>query len=237
MNKPKIAFLGTPDFVDVVRETLKNNFELVEDAAEADLLVVAAYGKILEEQELNAAKYGGINIHPSLLPKYRGPSPLQSAILNGDQVTGVTIIKMDPEVDHGPILAQQELAVNPDETFESLAKKSFELGAQMLIELIPAYIEGKIELQEQNHQQATFCDRIAKKDGFFEIDNPPSPEELNRMIRAYYPWPSAWTRWNGKVLKLFPDRKIQLEGKKVMSIGEFLRGYPTLPKTIVQSTN
>src|SRR3989304_3548037 len=108
-SKLKIIFLGTPSFGKPIQDELAKRFSLVDSLNEADLGIVAAYGKILTEKELNTPKYGLINIHPSLLPKYRGSSPIQEAILNGDNFSGITIIKMDKEIDHGPIIYQEEL--------------------------------------------------------------------------------------------------------------------------------
>lgn len=224
----KVAFLGTPDFVKPVKQVIKKNFELV-NLDQAELLVVAAYGKILPKEVINQFKFGSINIHPSLLPKYRGASPLQQAILNGDSETGVTIMKMDPQMDHGSILAQEKLTILEDETFQSLAEKAFELGAKMLIKVIPDYIEGRLKPVEQNHSQASFCKLITKEDGYFEINKPPDPEILQRMIRAYYPWPGAWTKWNDKIVKLLPNNQVQMEGKKPTDLKSFLNGYPEFP--------
>lgn len=193
-----------------------------------DLIVVASYGKIIPQAILDIPKLGALNIHPSLLPKYRGATPVQSAILNGDAITGVTVIKMDDKMDHGPIVVQKEFSIDKDDTFESLVNSLFDESAQLL----PAAIEklaNKDTLQEQNHDDATFVKLIKKEDGFFEIENPPAPEKLNQMIRAYFPWPNAWTKWNGKVVKLYPGNLVQIEGKKAVSVKDFLNGYPDFP--------
>lgn len=222
-----------------------------------DLFVVAAYGKIIPEEVINLPQYGSINIHPSKLPDYRGPSPIQETILSGESETAVTLIKMDADVDHGPILAQKSLMINKDDTFISLAKKAFLLGAQMLPETIQHYSNlpagrhgNTITPQEQDHTKATFTAHIQKEDGFFEITSPPTPEKLDRMIRAYYPWPSAWTRLRQglrssglrpnsfgeqtkeKIIKFLPQQKIQVEGGKPMSLKDFLNGYPELGESI-----
>jgi len=217
----KIAFLGTPDFVRPIKDILAKYYTLVDSLDEADLAVVAAFGKILTPEELNAPKYGSINVHPSLLPKYRGPSPIQEAILNGDKVSGITIIKMDEEVDHGPILYQEEIILSDQDTFDTLSKKMFLRASEVLPEVIEDFIQGKIQPKEQNHTEATFCKLLTKENGYFDINppagGPPSPEQLDRMIRAYYPWPSAWTRWNNKIVKFLPSRHPEpfatLEGK------------------------
>ncbi|KKR81107.1 MAG: Methionyl-tRNA formyltransferase [Candidatus Daviesbacteria bacterium GW2011_GWA1_41_61] len=206
-------------------EFIKNHLPFLN----ADLYIVAAYGKILPQQLFNIPRLGALNVHPSLLPKYRGSSPIPAAILNGDKVSGITIIKMDAKMDHGPILYTKEIRMSDQDTFDSLSIKMFEEAAEILIEVIPQYIKGKLTLKEQNHQAATFTKLITKKDGFFEITNPPSLDKLDRMIRAYYPWPTAWTRWNNKVVKFLPEGLVQMEGKKPVKLEEFLRGYPNFP--------
>lgn len=171
-------------------------------ALEPDLFIVAAYGAIIPKILLDIPKKGGLNIHPSLLPKYRGPSPVQAAILHGDETTGVTIILMDEKMDHGPILAQRELTPNIQcfsptlnvgrcPTAEELSVKLANLGAQLLIETIPKWLAAKIVPQPQDHHKTTYTKLITKEDG--RIDWRKSAEEIERMVRAYTPWPSAWT--------------------------------------------
>lgn len=225
----KIAFLGTPDFVQPIKDALAKHFTIVDSLNEADLAVVAAYGKILTKEELNAPKYGSINVHPSLLPKYRGPSPIQSAILNGDKVSGISIIKMDEEMDHGPLLYQESLELSDMDTFDSLSKKMFLRAAEVLPKIIEDFIAGNTTPKEQNHDKATFCKILTRESGYFDINNPPSPEQLDRMIRAYYPWPGTWTKWKGKIVKLHPGGVIQMEGKKAIPLKDFLNGYPDFP--------
>lgn len=222
----KIIFLGTPAFVQPIKEALAEHFTLVNSPSEADLGVVAAYGKILKKEELNTPKYGLINVHPSLLPKYRGPSPIQAAILNGDKVSGITIIKMDEEVDHGPIIYQESVELSSIDTFDTLSKKMFLRAAEILPQLIEDFRKGKVTPKEQNHREAAFCSMLTRESGYFNISNPPSPEALDRMIRAYYPWPGVWTKWKGKIIKFYPEGKIQMEGKKVLTMKDFLNGYP-----------
>lgn len=201
-----------------------------------DFLVVEDYGLILPRQLLEIPKYAPLNIHHSLLPKYRGPSPAPSAILAGDKVSGVTIIRMNEEIDSGDILAQQEYELSADETTDSLLTKLNQLGGTLVISVIKQYLEGETKPIPQNYSQATFTKRFTKQDGYFDIQNPPSPEELDRMIRAYYPWPGVWTKWNPstssgqvKIVKFYPEGKIQMEGKKVLSFKDFQNGYPDFP--------
>ena len=157
MKKLKVAFLGTPQFVQPVKKELARYFGLVDSLNEADLCIVAAYGKILTKEELDTPKYGCINVHPSLLPKYRGPSPIQQAILNGDQVSGITIIKMDEEVDHGPIIYQEELELSSIDNFDTLSKKMFQRAAEILPKIIEDFIAGRVKPKRQNDAIATFC--------------------------------------------------------------------------------
>lgn len=238
----KIAFFGTPSFVSPVKDTLASHFTLVDSLIEADLGVIAAYGKILTDKELNSPKYGCINVHPSLLPKYRGPSPIQEAILNGDKVSGISIIKMDTEVDHGPVLYQEQLELSDMDNFYTLSKKMFFSASEVLPKLIEDFIAGKKKPIEQKHSEASFCKILTRESGYFDLDHPPTPEKLDRMIRAYYPWPGVWTRFRqgssgqAKIVKFYPEGKIQMEGKKVIPLKDFLNGYPDFPLTSLQET-
>lgn len=225
----KIVFLGIPDFVQPIKEELAKHFTQVDSLDKADLAVVAAYGQILTKEQLNAPKYGAINVHPSLLPKYRGPSPIQQAILNGDKTTGVTIIKMDEEVDHGPIIYQDTLELSEEYNFDILSKKMFLHASEILPQIIKDFTAGKITPHEQDHTKATYCERLTRESGYFDINNPPSSEVLDKMTRAYFPWPGVWTRWNGKIVKFLPGDLIQMEGKKAISLKDFLNGYPDFP--------
>lgn len=225
----KVAFLGTSDFVQVIRETIDKNFILVEKVEDADLLVVASYGKILSKDIINAPKFGSVNVHPSLLPKYRGPSPIQAAILNGDKTSGITIIKMDDKMDHGPIIYQESLDLSDIDSFDTLSKKMFLRASEVLPQVLQDFIDGKLEAIEQDHTKATFCPLLKRADGYFDIDNPPTKEILDRMIRAYFPWPTAWTKWNNKIVKFLPNQMLQMEGKKPISFKDFLNGYPNFP--------
>lgn len=155
-----------------------------------DVGILASFGKILPKEILEIPKHGILNIHPSLLPKYRGPSPVQTAILNGDRETGVTVIQMDEKMDHGPIVAQFKEEIKPEDTAESLYERLFTTGAQVLLAILPSYLESQIELRQQDHTQATFTKKLNRDDG--EIDWKKSDDYLERFIRAMYPWPGAW---------------------------------------------
>ena len=202
--------------------------ELDEDFT-CDLMVVASYGKIIPKSILDIPKYGALNVHPSLLPKYRGASPIPATILNGDKITGVTIIKMDEKMDHGPIVATRKISLTGQEKFPDLINKLFQLGAELLVKTIPDFITKRLKPVGQNHAKALFCLPLTRQSGYFDINSPPSPEKLDRMIRAYYPWPGVWTRWSNKIVKFYPEGKIQMEGKKVIPLRDFLNGYPNFP--------
>ncbi len=233
----KVVFFGSGDFVSPVIETLKKNFDLVqiltpqdELSKAADIGVIASYGRIVTKNVINSFPYGIINIHPSLLPKYRGPTPVPAQILNGDKRTGVSIIKIDEEVDHGPIIAQKEIEINDSDTSESLLKKTFKLGAKMLPKVLSNYIKGQIKISPQDDSKATFTQHLSKESGFISLQNPPSPEKLERMTRAFSPWPGVWLRTElGEkklIIKLLPNKKIQVEGRRPMSYKDFVNGYP-----------
>ncbi len=202
-----------------------------------DFLVIADYGKILPKELLVLPKYAPINVHHSLLPKYRGASPAVSAILAGDQISGVTIIEMDEKLDTGDILTQKEYLLKKNETTGSLLTALNTLGAEIIIPVLREYIQGKIKKTPQDHTKATYTQKIKKTDGFIDINNPPSPDQIDRMIRAFYPWPTAWTKLElspnkYKIVKLLPENKIQVEGDKPISIKDFLNGYPQLKTKI-----
>ncbi len=224
----------TPDRLDQsIAENLK--------ALNPSLFIVAAYGKILPKIILDIPTLGALNIHPSLLPKYRGPSPIQSAILNGDNKTGISIIRMDDQMDHGPILKQWVFPISEKDTSESLHINMFADAAKKLPSIIEDYLQGSLLPQPQDENQATYCPLITKKSGFFSLENPPPPEILDRMIRAYYPWPTAWTTLKIKDkevrIKFLPDYKLQVEGGKPLTLKEFLNGYPELKTTIQKLFN
>ncbi len=242
----KIVFLGTPPFVDPVLRILEEKFDIVLSVRDPkdfnkekveeikllqpDLFVVASFGVILPKGVLEIPKFGAINIHPSLLPKYRGPSPIQTAILNGDKTTGVCIIKMDEEVDHGPILYEKEEEVLPEDTFESLAKRLFGVATDALPETISNYVANTLKLAEQDHSKATFTKHLTRQSGYISPEKPPQKDKINRMIRAYFSWPGVWTKYNlgnnEKVIKFLPGEKIQVEGKKEMRYVDLINGYP-----------
>lgn len=194
-----------------------------------DFFIVEDYGLILPETFLKIPSIAPLNIHHSLLPKYRGPSPAPAAILNADKTSGVSVIKMTAEVDAGDILAQQEYMLSEKETTDTLLKKLNKLGALLAVKVIEQYLKEEVRPIKQDPAKASYTKLFKRDDSYFDLNNPPSPDELDRMIRAYYPWPGVWTKWKGKIVKFFPEEKMQMEGKKILSKTDFLNGYPDFP--------
>jgi methionyl-tRNA formyltransferase len=176
-----------------------------------DLIVVAAFGQILRPAVLDLPRYGCINVHGSLLPRWRGAAPIQAAIMAGDQVTGITIMKMDPGVDTGPILCQSTIPIAFDDTGGSLFTRMAALGAELLLETLPRYLGGELMPQPQSTEGATYAPMLKKEDGMLDFSKPAI--ELERRVRALNPWPGTWFDWNGsplKVLQAHVDRTISL---------------------------
>lgn len=165
-----------------------------------DLIVVAAFGQILKKDVLDLPQYGCINIHASLLPRWRGAAPINAAVLAGDEETGVTIMKMDVGLDTGPMLSKRSIRIKPDDTSGSLFEALATLGADLLIETLPAYMDGKISPQPQPEEGATYAPMLKKEDGLLDFTQPAI--ELERRIRAMNPWPGAWFEWNGAPFKI-----------------------------------
>ena len=165
-----------------------------------DLIAVVGYGLLVPIQILNLPKYGCINIHPSLLPKYRGPSPVSSAIINGDHVTGVSVMVMDDGMDTGPVLAQKEVVIGSKETTFELTQKLFKIGTELLIDLIPILVNQSITPVKQDALHATYTSKIVKQDGRIKWNQ--DSEQISRHVRAFTPWPGTFSIWRGKNLKL-----------------------------------
>jgi len=177
-----------------------------------DLIIVVAYGKILPAEILALPPHGCLNIHPSLLPHYRGPSPIQTAIFKGEKQTGITIIKLDQKLDHGPIIAQETFDILNDDNAESLSNNLACEGAELLIKILPDYLENKIKSQPQDDSQATFTKIITQEDA--KINWRETPPEIDCQIRAFYPSPGAWTNITGPPAEALSSRRAQV-GKKV----------------------
>ena len=200
-------------------ERLKDNEELRRKLLEVnpDLIVVAAYGKILPEWLLNLPRYGTLNVHASLLPKYRGASPIQWALLNGEEETGVTIMKVIPELDAGDIISQRRVRIEREDNAQTLHDRLAEVGAELLVETIPPYVSGELKPVPQNEEEATYCPQIKKEMG--RIDWRRGAEEIFNQIRAFTPWPSAYTTFKGKQVKITKAVPVEGEGKP----GEVIR--------------
>jgi len=186
-----------------------------------DLIIIAAFGKIIPGMILDIPKFGSINVHPSLLPKWRGPSPIQNVILSGEKETSVTLMLTDEKMDHGPIIIQEKTYVDDKDTYISLTQRCASLGAELLIKTLPKWLEGRIKPQEQDHSLATFTKIISRDDG--KIDWSKSADEIDRTARAYYPWPGAFTFLpDGKRLKLLEVRILNIEDGRYESGTVFL---------------
>jgi methionyl-tRNA formyltransferase len=188
---------------------IKNNIEYIQPdkldeeviqklkSAGADLFIVVAYGKIIKEEIINMPNLGSINIHYSILPKYRGASPVESAILHGDEVTGITIQQMEYKMDSGPILATKEVNIGREETTPELKKKLIKVGGDLLVEILPKIINREITPILQNEDESTFCKKIKKEDGLIDLEKD-IPIDIFNKYRAYKTWPRIFYFKEGK---------------------------------------
>lgn len=226
-----------------------------------DVCMVVAYGKIIPKNLLAIPKFGWLNVHGSLLPKYRGASPIQAAILHGDTKTGVTLMQIDHGLDTGNMIIKKEIKIESTDNFQSLHDKLSALGAEIIKDSLFDYLEGKLRPQPQDSALATETKIINKEDG--QIDWKRPAVEIERQIRAYTPWPGAFCFWNNKRIIIINARMaesrdklpagqtkrikdnlivgcgsdnlelkvIQMEGKKSMAAADFLKGNPNFEKT------
>ncbi len=165
-----------------------------------DVIVVAAFGQILPQSVLDIPTYGCINIHPSLLPEFRGASPVAAAILAGDEFTGVSLMLMDRGLDTGPVLARAQISISAQDTTGSLTAKLSLIAAQLLLEVLPCWSKGEFTPQPQDEAEATYSGELTKKDG--EINWSLPTVDIGRRVRAFHPWPGCYTRWQGRQLKI-----------------------------------
>jgi len=172
-----------------------------------DLFIVFAYGLIIPQAILDIPSHGSINIHPSLLPKYRGPTPVQSALLNGETETGVSIMLLDAKMDHPPLPAQTKMKIEQADTTPTLTDKLITDAIPLLITTVNNWIAGNIKPTEQDHEAATICKMLSRDDG--KIDWKKSADEIYNMYRAYTPWPGVWTLWGGKRMKLLKIKRLK----------------------------
>ena len=229
-----------------------------------DLIIVAGYGKFISSEILNIPKYGCLNVHPSLLPQWKGSSPIQHAILNNDKKTGTTIILMNKKMDAGPIIAQETISIEEKDDALTLSDKTASLGAKLLDKIIPQWINNKIQAKEQKGEPS-LARKFRKEDG--KINWSKTAKEIERQIRAFNPWPSSFCKYNGETLKIWKAsiseqekryplgktllapydkiavqtkqdyliiEKLQLEGKKIISSEDFLKGHQDLIGTILK---
>ncbi len=231
-------------------EALSELAELRPEAA-----VVAAYGRLVPAAALGVPPLGFLNVHPSLLPRHRGASPVAAAIMAGDEVTGATVMLLDEGLDTGPVLAQRRTAIGPRENAQDLTARLFETGADLMAEILPAHAQGATEPRPQDGSRATMSARLTRENGRIRWGDP--AELIARMVRAYHPWPGAFTAWEGRTVKvleaaagpgwdgppgtvraergavsvatgsgaLFVTR-LQMQGRRAASAPEFLAGYP-----------
>ena len=165
-----------------------------------DVVIVAAYGLFLPDEVLRLPRLGCLNIHPSLLPRHRGPSPVATAILDGDETSGVTIMLLDEGMDTGPILAQRETRISADETAEELTERLFELGSELLVDTLDQWGREQILPTPQNNDDASVTRRLQREDGRIDWNQP--ADSIARRVRAFTPWPGTFTVWRGKTVKI-----------------------------------
>ncbi|HSL31286.1 MAG TPA: methionyl-tRNA formyltransferase, partial [Anaerolineales bacterium] len=165
-----------------------------------DLIVVTAFGQILRKSVLELPRYGCVNVHASLLPRWRGAAPINAAILHADEETGVTIMKMDVGLDTGPVLSQRSIPLTHGDTAGSVLEKLSHLGADLLIETLPDYLTGKLQPVPQPEEGMTYAPMLKKEEGQLDFTRP--AEELERRIRAFNPWPGAFMDFDGSLLKI-----------------------------------
>ena len=237
----------TPTPVKII--ALKHNLKVLEIGnflGKLDLVLVYAYGDLIPKELLTLPRNGFWNIHPSLLPKYRGTSPIATPLINGDKITGVTIIKMDEEIDHGPIIAQENLTIDRDDKRPDLEKKLTDLAFEMFKKTV--FNKDNLQLKPQNNKEATYTKKLSKNDGFIEFKKikdlllHPTNYKLQtfyNLFRGLYPWPGIWTILpNGKRLKItglnvvrnknlcsLQIKRVQLEGKNEVDFKTFNDAY------------
>jgi len=243
-----------------------NNLESIKilKNTKAQLAILLSYGTMIPQDILNSFPLGIINIHPSLLPKYRGPSPVQSALLNGEKETGVSIMLLSKKMDAGPIIAQEKIEIKPEDNHETLSQKLFALGNKLLLNNLKKYLQGEIQPHLQDEQRATYTKIIKKENGLINWNN--SAQKINNQIKAFYNWPGVYTYFNDKLLKIIQaeisekntdhqigevflkDNKvaiqtkqgllcpqiIQIEGKQKMDINSFINGYQNFIGSILK---
>jgi len=230
LTPPPVKVVAEKYSIPVLQPEKIENCKSEIENLKPELIIVAAYGQILPKDILDIPKYGTLGIHPSLLPKYRGPSPIQYAILNGEKETGVTIILMDEKIDHGPIIAQCSAKIEEKETAKSLHDKLANLAISLLLNTILKLQQGLIIPKSQNEREAIFTKILVKSDG--KINWRKTAQDLEREIRAFNMWPGSFTFWekDDKILR------IKVLKADVYSKPGHLLNYP-VGKTLILSKN
>ncbi|MCF7843659.1 methionyl-tRNA formyltransferase [Candidatus Gracilibacteria bacterium] len=244
LTSPHIKVWGEMKGINVFQpESLKDILSGSPLHGDFDIFIIASYGKLIPDSILSIPKHGTLNVHPSLLPLYRGPSPIESVLLDGYITTGVTIIKLDNEMDHGPILVQNAFDIDPEITAGKMEVLCGQIGGDLLVQVLPSYIDGTLKLKEQDHSKATFCKKITKDMG--EVTLVTSAIVVRRKFRSLSPWPGIFfftkhhdkqirvkiadvdlvtpieiTEMAGEVIK-----SVIPEGKSEMDWESFKRGY------------
>jgi len=190
-----------------------------------DLIVVAAFGQILRQNVLDLPPQGCVNVHASLLPRWRGASPIQAAIRAGDAETGVSIMRLDAGVDTGPVLARRALPIGPEDTAGFLSERLSLLGADLLLETLPGYLSGRVLPQPQDSSRAVYAPMIEKEQGRLDFSQP--AVDLERLVRAYQPWPGAYTFWADTVLKVL-RASVSSTGHLAPGQRGIVAGYPAI---------
>ncbi len=249
LTPPPVKVLAEQHNIPIEQPASLKNYEV----KDAELFIVAQYGLLIPESIINTPTYGTINVHTSLLPKYRGASPIQSALIAGETTTGVTIMQMDVGMDSGDIILQREIDILPDETYLELDERMAHIGVELLNESMPQYISGELKPQKQNESQVTLCSKLSRDDG--KVDWNKTTQKIYNQYRGLTPWPGIWTTWEDKRLKLLNIKpgsnklnpglvhikngilsigttdgsvdifELQLEGKPPMDVETFINGY------------
>jgi methionyl-tRNA formyltransferase len=193
-----------------------------------DIIVVTAFGQILRKRVLELPRLGCINVHASLLPRWRGAAPIQATILHGDSQSGATIMQMDPGIDTGPMLSQESMPIQPHDTAATLGERLAEAGAQLLLRTLPAYLDGQLPAQTQDENLATYAPMLTKEEGMLDFSQP--AVALERRVRAFNPWPGAYLPWQDGVLKVHkahvsshraqPGQRLVLDGLPAVAAGQ-----------------
>jgi len=260
LQKSPVKILAEQYNLPIIQPLSLKNYQL--PITDYQVAIVAQYGLLIPKQLLDDSSHGFINIHTSLLPKYRGASPIQSALINGETETGVTIMKMDEGLDTGPIISQKSIEIESDDTYLELDKKLAETGKIALLEAFSKYINNELQPISQDNSQATTCKQFSREDG--KINWNKTASQIYNQYRGLTPWPGVWTTWDDSRLKLLKIRPanieieagkvmaknakmyigcskntievldLQLEGKKAMKAKTFLTGFNNINQTTLK---